>query len=66
MNELVREAGLEPAWISPRDFKSLVSTVSPLPQCFTFSSCFIFLKQWCRLAESNHQPTAYKAVALPD
>ena len=50
----------------PADFKSAAATITPLPHYLIFCVCFIFLKQWCRLAESNHQPTAYKAVALPN
>ena len=65
LNELVREAGLEPA----RDFSQQILSLLRLPlrhsRSIQIFSCFIFLKQWCRLAESNHQPTDYKSVALP-
>ena len=64
---LVRLAGIEPVRVAPLDPKSSASASSAIAAyklkegtCPSSS-----LLSWCRLSESNQQPTDYKSVALP-
>ncbi len=65
---MVGVTGLEPARCVPLDPKSSASAsfaTRPIKKCIRFEKQVHYLIKWCRLSESNQQPTDYKSVALP-